>query len=299
VQAAIARHGILGDVDDTTPGLIKVLFHDDQLAPERRLRLESAVRDVRPAGVAVEFSYGTPPLAVDLELRLTTASGLLEADLRRAQQEVRTRIGDYFARLPTRAAGSVSKLIGTAMGVEGVEDVAIVSVTAGGNDVLDTAKGELAIAGTPTRLGNVTLVDPALATLVAVAVRYPRDARIPDQAAVQAALQAAVSYLNDLNGTPGTETEKRTLSWGKLALITPLPEVTAPTLSAYDTNPGAHTLPTAAARAPYSLQYVLTRPTGVSQIIDSEAAPALVLAELERLSLAKVAVEVKPGGGGA
>jgi uncharacterized phage protein gp47/JayE len=299
INAAIAREGILADVDDSAPGLIAILFHGNALAPEQRKRLEDAVRAVKPAGVAVQFDYGQPPLAVDLELRLTTAEGLLEVDLKRIQQDVRTRVTDYFAKLPTKKVGSVSKLIGLAMGVDGVEDVTIVSAAAGGNDVLDSAKGELAIAGTPTQLGTLTIVDPALATLLTLLLRYPNDRKIPDQAALQAALQAVVSYLNDLNAAPDAPQQKRTLSWGKLTLISPLPDLTVPTLAAFDANPGGFTLPMAAQRAPYSLQFVLTRPTGVSQVLDGESAPALELAPFERLSLTKVTVEVKPKAGGA
>ncbi len=298
IQSAIAREGILADVDDTQPGLIAILFHDDQLAPEQRKRLEDAVRTVKPAGVAVQFTYGAAPLPVDLEIRLTTAQGLLDADLKRIQQDIRGRVTDYFAKLPTKAAGSLTKLIGLAMGVEGVEDVAIVSATAGGNNVLDTAKSELAIAGTPTQLGALTIVDPALATLLSVLVRYPKDAKIPDQGAMQTALQAAVSYLNELNAAPSAPEHKRTLSWGKLALTTPLPDFTAVALADFDANPGGFTVPTAAQRDPYSLQFVFTRPTGVSQVLDAESAPAVVLAPFERLSLVKATAEVKPKGGG-
>jgi uncharacterized phage protein gp47/JayE len=298
IQSAIAREGILADVDDTQPGLIAILFHDDQLAPEQRKRLEDAVRTVKPAGVAVQFTYGASPVPVDLEIRLTTAQGLLDADLKRIQQDIRGRVTDYFAKLPTKAAGSVTKLIGLAIGVEGVEDVSIVSATAGANNVLDTAEGELTIAGTPTQLGALTIVDPALATLLTVLVRYPKDAKIPDQGAMQTALQAAVSYLNELNAAPSAPEQKRTLSWGKLALATPLPDFTAVALAGFDANPGAFTPPTAAQRNPYELQFVFTRPTGVSQVLDGESAPALLLAPFERLSLAKVTAEVKPKGGG-
>jgi Baseplate J-like protein len=299
IQAAIAREGILADVDDTQPGLIAILFHDDQLPPEQRKRLEDAVRAVKPAGVAVQFTYGESPVPVELEIRLTTAPGLLDADLKRIQQDIRGRVTDYFAKLPTKSVGSITKLIGLTMGVDGVEDVAVVSATAGGNDVLDAAKGELKIKDIPTQLGTLTIVDPALATLLTVLVRYPKDAKIPDQGAIQSALQAAVSYLNELNAAPGAPEQKRTLSWGKLALATPLPDFTAVALADFDANPGAFTLPTAAQRDPYNLQLVFTRPTGVSQMVDTESAPALLLAPFERLSLAKATAEVKPKGGGA
>lgn len=216
---------------------------------------------------------------------------------------MRRHVADYFAKLPSKAAGSTSKLIGLAMGVDGVEDLAIVAARANGTSVLDAAKGELAIAGTPTQLGTLTLVDPALATQVTLQLRYPKDAAIPAQAAIQSALEAALGYLNDLSaqGAPSSpaEQQKRSLSWGKLALITPLPALSPPNLASYDANPGAFSLPTAAQRAPYELRFVFSRPSGVSQVLDGEAAPAFALAAYERLSLAKVSVEVKPKGTGA
>ena len=62
------------------------------------------------------------------------------------------------------------------------------------------AKGELSIAGQPTKLGNLSIVDPALATLLTLLVRYPNDAKLPDQTTIRTALQDAVSYLNDRRG---------------------------------------------------------------------------------------------------
>ena len=55
------------------------------------------------------------------------------------------------------------KLIGLAMGVDGVEDMSIVSAAVGGNNVLDAANAKLSIEGMTTRLGSLTIVDPALA----------------------------------------------------------------------------------------------------------------------------------------
>lgn len=299
LREAIARNGLLADIDDSKPGLVEILLHDDQLSPEQRARLEYAVNAVRPAGVSTKFTYGPQPLAIDLEIRLTTVSGLQAPELTRVQQQVRAKVGDYFAKLETKAKGSVSKLIGLSMGVEGVEDVAIVAATAESVNVLDAAQGVLTIEGKPTRLGTLTLVDPALPTLVTLLVRYPNDAKIPNQAALQSALSEAAAYLGTLTANPTTPAAQRTLSWGKLALISPLPEFTVTTLSALDANPGAFTLPVAANRAPYDLEFVLTRPNGVSQVLDNEAAPAFELAAFERVTLASVTVEVKPKGSGA
>jgi hypothetical protein len=42
------------------------------------------------------------------------------------------------------------------------------------------------------------------------------------------------------------------------------------------------------------VQWVFTRPTGASQVLEAAAAPAFALATEERLSVAAVRVEVKP-----
>jgi hypothetical protein len=294
LQAAVAAEGVLADILEPSPGQIQIVFFDDRLAPEQKRRLEARVHAVRPAGIAVEFVYGSPPLEVDIALRLSTASGLLPPELLAIQARVRDSVADYFARLPTKAAGSSTRLIGLAMSVAGVEDVQVVSATVSGNSVLEVATGTLAIAGTPTRLGTLTLLDPALASELRVLVRHPRDAAIPVRASVEAAFAAALSYLNEANQSPALGSTARTLSWQKLALITPLPDAAAPSLVALDQNPAGFVLPTATALEPYSLQFVLERPNGVSRVLENETMPAFELAPLERLRLGTVTVEVKP-----
>ncbi|MEJ2199622.1 MAG: hypothetical protein P8X63_01200 [Desulfuromonadaceae bacterium] len=296
IEAAVAGQGLLVDIDDGQPGLIKVLVHDDQLGNEQKQRLEASVKEVRPAGIATEFIYGPQPQSVDLELRLTTVAGLQAPELKGIQQSVRDAISDYFSKLETKAAGSVSKLIGLGMRVDGVEDVSLVAASVNGLDVLDPVKGELAIADQPTRLGSLSIVDPALATLLTLLVRYPNNVQLPNQTAIQTALQTAVSYLNDLSTQSGVAAQKRTLSWGKLALATVLPDTSPVPLASYDADPGSYSLPDTALLAPYDLKFVFTRPSGVSQIIDSETAAPLILGDFERLSLSKVTVEVKPKG---
>jgi hypothetical protein len=298
IEATVARQGLLADIDDSQPGLIELLIHDDQLSNEQKLRLETSVCEVRPAGIAVDFSYAPQPQHIDLEIRLTTQAGLQDPQLKAIQQQVRAGIGDYFATLASKAAGSVSKLIGIGMRVEGVEDLALVSAQVGNSDVLDSVKGELSIAGQPTRLGNLKIVDPALATLLSLLVRYPNNVQLPNQPALQAALEEDLSHLNGLSDQPAAS-QLRTLSWGKLALAAPMPGFSRVALADYDADPGAHSLPDSALLAPYELKYLFTRPSGVSQVVDSETAPPLVLAHFERLSLSKVTVEVKPKENGA
>ena len=291
IKEAIAREGVLADVDDSVPGRIVILVHNNQLSPEQGVRLEDAIRSVVPAGIAWEISYGTPPLAIDLEMRLSTAEGQLDTDLKRIQQEVREKITEYFAKLPSKSAGSVTRLIGLAIGVPGVEDVSIVSATAGGSSILDAGASELNVAGTPTQLGTLNLIDPALATTLSAVVRFPKDAVIPEKAAIEAALRKAVSYLNESNAQSAAPASVRTLSWGKLVLASPMPGMATVSLAEQVASP--QSLPQDADVGDYRLEFTLTRPSGVSQIMDSETAPEMILVPFERLSLQRVAVEVR------
>ena len=136
-------------------------------------------------------------------------------------------------------------------------------------------------------------------------MRFPRkkadntDTAIPDQGALSAALQLALTYLNDTNQTDASNAainQARGLSFGKLALTLPLPGATTHTLSEFDTAFNAGTplgVPTVASAVPYSLQFVLTRPNGLSQVLDADGA-TFTLAPFERLTLGKVVAQVKP-----
>ena len=293
IVAAVARQGLRGEVSEPAPGQIEVLIHDGNLTPEQQARLEFDVKAAKPAGVQVDFVYGPAPLAVDLEMRLTTALGLIEADLQRVQAQVRAGIEDYFARLPLKAAGSLARLTGIALAVPGTEDLAFVSATAGGADVLDAAGGQLKLKNKVTRLGSLTLVDNALPTKLHATVRYPNDQPIPDQAVIQAALEQAAAYLNTLSmATPPASEALRTLGWDRLLRALPLPGFAAADLAAVDAAPGP-----APDIAPYSVQLAWTRATGVTLVQDGPAAPVLVLAAGERVAVAEVKVIVKPKAG--
>ncbi|WP_372695982.1 hypothetical protein [Immundisolibacter sp.] len=294
ISNAIARQGLRGEVSEPAPGRIEVLIHDADLTPERKARLEFEIDAARPAGVERQVVYGPAPLSVDLEVRLSTAPGLIETDLQRVHADVRAGIEDYFARLPLKSDGSLAKLTGLALGVPGTDDLRFVAATAGGADVLDVAAGKLALSGQVTRLGTLTLVDPALPVQLHVTVRYPNPADIPDRAAIEAALEQAAVYLNTLTtGQPPAAEALRTLGWARLAQAVPLPGLPVATLEAVDAVP-AGAPPDI---GPYTLQLAWTRPGGVTLVQDGPASPALVLAAGERVSVAGVNVVVKPKDG--
>lgn len=293
IEAAIAAEGLRAELEEPSPGLVRITLQGVP-GPDQFARLKQAVDQARPAGVKVDILTGEPPLKIALDLQLVSATGLPETRLRALQEEIHARYADYFARLPLAADGSLSRLAGLAIGVDGVEDVRIKAATADGADILDVAGGLLALNGKSAELAELRIVDPALATGLTLAVRYPRGQPIPDQAKLAAAVEAAIASLNLLaeQGLPADDA-KRVLGWGRLTRLLPLPHGgwTSASLEAQlGGAPGA----SAGDVGEYTVQWVFTRPNALSHLLESAAAPAFALATGERLSLAGVSVEVKP-----
>jgi hypothetical protein len=292
IEATVAAEGVRCEISEPSPGVVDVLLQSGALDPTRRARLDAAIQGVRPAGVRVNVIDGSPPAKVDVELRLSTAPGLPDAELRAIQDQVRQRLVDYFKTLPLKSDGSASKLTGLAIGVAGVDDARLVAATVGGVNKLDAAKGTIALAAVATELGTVRINDPALATGLTLVVRYLRAQPIPDQAALQAAVEAAVGSLNLLaDADDPVNDPKRSLGWGRLTRLLPLPGLAPATLE----QQWAGAAPASNADAgDYSVQWVFSRPTGASQLLDAAAAPAFALTTAERLSVVRVSVDVKP-----
>src|SRR5690606_33556347 len=140
LEAAIAAEGLRAEIEEPSPGLVRVTLQGVP-GPDQFARFKKPVDQVRPAGVKVDILTGTPPARIDLEPHLVSATGLPETRLRALQDEIRSRYADYFARLPLAADGSLSRLAGLAIGVDGVEDVRIKTASADGADVLDVTAG--------------------------------------------------------------------------------------------------------------------------------------------------------------
>lgn len=288
LEAAIAAEGVRAEVTEPEPGRVRVLLHAGALEPTQRARLEAAAQRVRPAGVWLEFVDGNAPVSVDLELRLSTAAGRPETELRAIQQQVHEGLAAYFSGLPLGSDASLGKLLGLTMGVAGVEDARLVSASVAGVDKLDAVAGRIALAGLSTQLGTLKLHDPALATGLTLVVRYIRTQALPDQAALQAALEAAVAALNTLAAADNPANDaQRVLSWGGLTRLLPLPGFNASTF-----NSGAAPATDAEIGA-YRVQWVFTRADGGSTLLQAAADAPFALGTPERLSVQRVAVEVQ------
>ena len=294
IEAAVGAEGLRCELSEPAPGVVNVQLQSGALDPTRRARLDAAILRVRPAGVVVNLLDGSAPSKVDIELRLTSAPGLPETELRGIQEAIRSKFADYFAALPIRSDGSASKLVGLAMGVAGVEDARLVAATVGAVDKLDPARGVIALATLSTELGEVRIADPSLATGLTLVVRYHRGQAIPDQGALQAMVEAAVASLNALAAMDDVSNDvKRVLSWGRLTRLLPLPGLVAATFEQQLAGSGEAVEGDV---GEYTVQWVFTRPTGASQLLESSGAPAFALATTERLSVARVSVDVKPKG---
>lgn len=299
LRHAVARQQISADVeeDEARPGHVEITPHVETLTPELQQRLLAAIEDARPAGVVVTLKGAEPPRKVDLELRLDSASGLTEQDVRAAHRAVRAKIEDYFKRLPARAAGSLNQLVGLALSVPEVKDLRLVSASVAGASVLDVAQGKLALEDFPTVLGELHLADPNLPTLLDVVVTYPEGQAPPDKAQIEPALGQALAYLNTLTAAelpadaPQGERDKRALRYGKLLRALPLPGKPAQSLQEFDAASPQPALPDETGVAPYAVKFALSQDSGLTRILTKAADPAYALAASERLSLAAVALE--------
>lgn len=300
LKAAIARQGIAADVDETFdasasrasdapgsegdasveidegPGKVRIVPHADQLTPELEQRLLTAIDEVRPIGVEVILGSAIAPARVDLELRITTADGLLETDLRAAQRSCQDKLAGYFKKLPIRENGSINQVVGLVLGISAITDITVVSAkwTADGatSDVLDRQAGLLLIGGQPTVLGELKIVDTALPTNLDAILTYT-GTLIPDATAVRASLTTLLSATNSQNAAANASAS---LGFDSLR---------ASALQSVSTNAAYNA-------SAYSAQFVLVQGNGLSRILAASGDPAYALTPFERLSLRDVQVKV-------
>ncbi|MBI3953334.1 MAG: baseplate J/gp47 family protein [Chloroflexi bacterium] len=308
IQQAIVRQGITADVEEVKDASgriqeVAITPHAETLPPELLQRLKTAINDARPAGVLVNLKGVEAPRKVNLGLRLTTRSGLLEQDLRAVQRAIRSKIEDYFARLPAREAGSINRLVGLVLSVPEVEDVRLLSasLTPDGatGPLLDADAGLINIAGFPTVLGDLQIVDPNLPTLLNAVVTYQVGEAPPDQPAILASLTSTVTYLNSANSSESVPAAVQAVSYGKLLRVVPLPGKAAASLEEHDKAvAGGGTvppLPNEAGVAPYQVQFVFVQESGLSRILSKASDQPYTLVAFERLSTASVQVQEESG----
>lgn len=306
IKQALFQLGITADVDEVPDAAgsiqrIEITPHADTIPPDLQQKLMDTIEAVRPAGVKVILKGVVPPKKVNLSLRLTTENGLLEQDLRAIQHTVQDRVRDYFVRLPSKQAGSLNGIVGQILNIPKVKDVRVLSATIGTNgssqNVLDTTTGQLAIEGFTTELGDLQIADPNLPAMMNVIVSYPDGSNPPDQAAIQQAVSDTITYINALNASelaanaPSSEKAKRALSYGKLLLVTPLPDKPAASLQAFDTATAPPALPSESTVEPYKVKFVFTLESGLSRILAQANDEVYTLTPFERLALNSVEVE--------
>jgi hypothetical protein len=215
---------------------------------------------------------------------------------------VQQKIADYFSNLKAKDPGSINRIIGLVQNVDGVEEVTLVSASwnpgTGETSVLDAADGQLAIGGFPTVLGDLEITDPALPVTLDVVVTYPKGTSPADQPGIESALNAMAAYVNDFNSRPipTAQQQKAVLSYGKLLLVTPLPNKPGSPLAGYDAAPARPALPTALGVAPYKAAFTFTAESGLTVVLAGDADPAYTLAPLEALAIGGVQVSVEAGG---
>ena len=220
---------------------------------------------------------------MNVELRITTDDSLLPAELRSIQDGIRKGVSEYFANLETKSTGSVNKIVGAVLADPRVQDVRILGVRVGGTEVLDRDSGVIDIADIPKQLGELTITDPNLPTVLHASVVFPADAASPDQTRIEAALAEDIAYLNELNAAEipadatAEERARRELTFGKLALAMPLPGSARVSLQDFDETagtPAAPDLPVAADLGLYRIQWSFVTETGLSYLVGDETSPA-------------------------
>ena len=298
LQQVLARQQVRAEIVEVaeTPGVVNVTPHALDLPPERVAQLIADLDAARPAGVRVNLLGVSPPLPVDVDVKLITEQRLPEADLKRAHDSVRAALVGYFGTLPLRADASVNQIVGRILAVAGVQDVQLLSarvrvVDAGvehAEERLDTAAGVIHLAGDSTALGELRIADPNLPTGVSVVVRFPSAGPAPDPAQMETALAGALAFLNDAaaSAPPGdtADAARRTLSLGKVLHVLPLPGRIAGTLA--DLAPGA-TLPTVADVAPFVVSCFVQQSNGLTKALLDDAG-SYVMTPGERLGLTAV-----------
>jgi hypothetical protein len=296
----LARQQVRGEIveDADTPGLVRVTMQGPNLPPERVAQLIADLDAARPAGVRVDLPSVQLPLPVDLDVRLVTEPRLPETEIKRAHDAVREALVGYFDTLPLRSDASLNQIVGQVLAVTGVQDVQLLSarihITAGGVETieerLDAAAGVIHLAGDSTVLGELNIADPNLPTGVSVVVRFPAAGPAPDPGQMEAALGAALAFLNDAaaSAVPGdpADAARRTLSLGKILCVLPLPGRVAATLA--DLAPG-DPLPTAAEVAPFVVSGFVQQSNGLTKALADDAS-SYVMSPGERLGLTAVTV---------
>ncbi|MBV1878731.1 MAG: baseplate J/gp47 family protein [Pseudomonadales bacterium] len=309
IRQAIAQQNVVADVieNDPLPGHIAITVYADSFTPEVEQRLNQAIRDVRPAGINVYFKTAAAPLAVDMDLRISTVDDLLEADLRFIQEQAVSQIKDYINSLAVAETVSVNRIIGLVLSNSSIVDVKILSAMVAATDVLAVEKGIIDISqipvpannGIPLVAGAINIIDPALASTISLMVDYPINKSPPSAQQITSALQKAIEFINSTNAqeladdASPEQLRQRQINYGKLLSWTPLP--IKPALIDYAAVSASEdaNLPTSAVAGEYNLQYLITSASGISHILSSETSPAITLTAFERLSLAAVELKAK------
>ena len=285
IATALRRQGVTADIVEVRTGgtpdcpvdRVEVTPHYEGPDPELEQRIETALREVRPAGIVVKLLGPVAPTPVDLDLRLITGQDLLEQDRRNVQNVVAGILEDHLGRLPSNENASINKMVGQILALPEIDDVAFVASTVpdGGGGVVDVLRrdtGVLALAAFPTRLGDLRITDPRLPTRVGVLVTHPDSETPPVAADVSQGVTDVLATLNADHEAASTAGDPPLdLTWDDLVRATPLPGVD-------NSDPVATPV-----TGPYDVTFSVIRETGATQLL-STTGDTYGLAPFERLA---------------
>lgn len=297
IKESVLRQGVSADVIESTDalgqkvGFVEVTPHADKLSPEMIQRINSALIDASPAGVNVNLLSSVAPENINLKLRLSTSSSLLEDDLRAIQVQVREKVRDYFEILPVNESGSTNKLIGLVLSIAEIDDMEILDMRDTNGDELPFSSGQLGIQGKTTVLNELEIIDPNLPTRLQVVVRYPDHVDPPDEPTINTALNTFLAAVNSANSEE--REDPIVLNFESLLFLLPLPDSLGKTQGEFaEILANTAVLPNSGVVQPYLCEFIFTQDTGLSFVIANDG-ENYTFNPFERLSIGQVELTIE------
>jgi hypothetical protein len=208
---------------------------------------------VKPAGVHINWGACTPPVVLDLTVKLTTTKTLVKAEMRAAHQKLTSYLNGYITQLPRGTDPSLTKIASLALEIPGVNDCNIMSASITANntiiDVLSRDENKITLSGDIAKIGTITIIDPNLPTTITVVIKMTVGSPVLDRGALSSVFQQKIASLNNiLTSSPGSTAGK--LEYNNL--------LTSLNIS----DPGK-----------YTINFICTKSNGVATILDSSSTP--------------------------
>lgn len=211
IIAALSNQGVAADIEepDSAPGTIVITLRTESLDPETETRVQAAVAMVKPAGVHITWGAHTPPVVLDITVKLITTKTLVKAEMRSAHQKLTSYLSDYITQLPRGTDPSLTKIASLALEIPGVNDCNIMSASINAGDtvteVLSRDENKITLNGEIAKIGTITIIDPNLPTTITVVIKMAVGSPALDSSVLTSVFQQKIASLNNaLISSPGS-----------------------------------------------------------------------------------------------